>query len=94
MNGSLSKDKNELLFSRFGINYNNEPEFFKKGSIVIRETKEHILKRMEERPDTISTTLSKEQVEALSEGSIETVVLHCDVIRDKPFWEEHPDLLD
>ena len=49
---------------------------------------------MEERPDTISTTLSKEQVEALSEGSIETVVLHCDVIRDKPFWEEHPDLLD
>lgn len=26
LNGSFSKDKNEILFSRFGINYNNEPE--------------------------------------------------------------------
>ena len=94
LRGTLSKDKNELLFSRFGINYNNEPEFFKKGSIVIREKRDLILKRMEEKPDTISTSLTKEQVAALSEGSYETVVLHCDVIRDNPFWNEHPDLLD
>lgn len=94
LRGTLSKDKNELLFSRFGINYNNEPEFFKKGSVVIREKRNLILKRMEEKPDTISLSLTKEQVAALSEGSYETVVLHCDVIRDSPFWEEHPDLLD
>lgn len=25
------------MFSRFGINYNNEPEMFKKGSIVLRD---------------------------------------------------------
>ena len=93
LRGTLSKDKNELLFSRFGINYNNEPEFFKKGSVVIREKRDLILKRMEEKPDTISLSLTKEQVAALSEGSYETVVLHCDVIRDSPFWEEHPDLL-
>ena len=34
----MSKDKNERLFSEFGINYNNEPEQFKRGSVVIRHT--------------------------------------------------------
>ena len=94
LNGSLSSEKNEILFSRFGINYNNEPEIFKKGSIVIRETKERILERMETKPATISCPFSKEEIESLSDGAYETVVLHCDVIRDKPFWEEHPTLLD
>lgn len=34
---TLAKDKNEILFSRFGINYNNEPEMYKKGSVVFRD---------------------------------------------------------
>ncbi|KAI9682849.1 MAG: tRNA-His guanylyltransferase [Trizodia sp. TS-e1964] len=29
--------KNELLFKRFNINYNNEPEQFRKGSIMFRD---------------------------------------------------------
>lgn len=37
--GTFSKDKNEILFSRFGINYNNEPEIFKKGSVVFRDVR-------------------------------------------------------
>ena len=53
-----------------------------------------ILKRLKERPDTISTHLTIEDVEKMNEESFETVVLHCDVIRDNPFWTEHPDLLD
>lgn len=35
--GTLSADKNEILFSRFGINYNNEPDMYKKGSVLFRE---------------------------------------------------------
>ncbi|RAL68152.1 hypothetical protein DID88_008862 [Monilinia fructigena] len=35
--GSLAADKNEILFSRFGINYNNEPEIYKKGSVMFRD---------------------------------------------------------
>lgn len=35
--GTFSSDKNEILFSRFGINYNNEPEIFKKGSVIFRD---------------------------------------------------------
>ncbi|EGX48386.1 hypothetical protein AOL_s00080g15 [Orbilia oligospora ATCC 24927] len=34
--GTLAKDKNEILWSRFGVNYNNEQEMFKKGSVVYR----------------------------------------------------------
>lgn len=67
---------------------------YKKGSIVIREKRDLLLKRMKERPDTISTSLTIEEVEAMSDVAFETVVLHCDVIRDNPFWTEHPDLLD
>lgn len=35
--GTLAADKNEIMFSRFKINYNNEPEMFKKGSIIFRD---------------------------------------------------------
>ncbi|CRH02978.1 tRNAHis guanylyltransferase, putative [Plasmodium relictum] len=31
-----TKDKNELLFSRYNINYNNIPEMFRRGTIIIR----------------------------------------------------------
>ena len=31
-----SSGKNELLFSQFGINYNNEPEQFRKGTVLVR----------------------------------------------------------
>ncbi len=36
LKGTLAKDKNEILFSEFGINYNNEPDQFKKGTIIIK----------------------------------------------------------
>lgn len=38
--GTVSSDKNELLFTRFGINYNNEPEMYKKGSVIFRDVSE------------------------------------------------------
>jgi tRNA(His) 5'-end guanylyltransferase len=35
--GTSAADKNEILFSKFSINYNNELEIFKKGSVVFRD---------------------------------------------------------
>ena len=35
--GTDKGDKNEILFSRFAINYDKEPEIFKKGSVVFRD---------------------------------------------------------
>ncbi|XP_034826728.2 probable tRNA(His) guanylyltransferase [Maniola hyperantus] len=36
--GTVSADKNEILFKEFNINYNNEPEMYKKGTLLIRKT--------------------------------------------------------
>lgn len=38
MQGTFSKDKHEILFSRFGVNYNGLPAQFRKGSTLIRTT--------------------------------------------------------
>ncbi|XP_058811013.1 probable tRNA(His) guanylyltransferase [Topomyia yanbarensis] len=37
LRGTLSSDKNEILFQEFKINYNNEPEMFRKGTILMRK---------------------------------------------------------
>lgn len=40
--GTFSKDKNEILFAQFGINYNSLPAMFRKGSILVRESEESV----------------------------------------------------
>ncbi|KAI9660789.1 MAG: tRNA-His guanylyltransferase [Alyxoria varia] len=35
---TLARDKHEILYSKFGINYNKEPDIFKKGSIIYWDT--------------------------------------------------------
>lgn len=35
--GTYAADKNEILFSECSINYNNEPEIYKKGSVIFRD---------------------------------------------------------
>ncbi|XP_058442807.1 probable tRNA(His) guanylyltransferase [Malaya genurostris] len=37
LRGTLSEDKNEILFQKFQINYNNEPIMFRKGTILLRK---------------------------------------------------------
>lgn len=37
LRGTFSADKNELLFTDFGINYNNEPAMYRKGTILVRK---------------------------------------------------------
>lgn len=41
LSGTVSSDKNEILFKDFGINYNNEPECFKKGTVLYRDVSQH-----------------------------------------------------
>ena len=37
LKGTLAGDKNEILYSQFDINYNNEPAQFKKGTTIIKK---------------------------------------------------------
>jgi len=91
--GTLSKDKNEILFSRFGINYNNEEEMCKKGSVVFRE---YDTPPPENGGEEVGTeeTLSKCQMEKRRkmQRKAKVVVRFCDVIRNA-FWEERPWIL-
>ena len=57
MKGSFSKDKHEILFSQCGgINYNEMPEIYKRGTLLLRmstKDKKHPLKeeiKQEEKP--------------------------------------------
>lgn len=61
--GTVSSDKNEILFSRYGINYNNEPEIFKKGSVLFRDVSSKSLGK------TISTTCMSNVADVVSVGT-------------------------
>ncbi|KAH8118188.1 tRNAHis guanylyltransferase [Phellopilus nigrolimitatus] len=37
LRGTVSNQKHEILFSRFGVNYNGIPARYRKGSILVRE---------------------------------------------------------
>lgn len=41
LDGTLAKDKHEILFTELGLNYNGEPAMFKKGSVWVRGDKKH-----------------------------------------------------
>lgn len=79
LQGTVAADKNEILFSQFGINYNNEPEMFKKGTLLKWEKATplppNLTKRQEDRR---RKTLGKTRIE----------VKHCDLIRDDELWRE------
>jgi len=80
--GTFSEDKNEMLFSRFGINYNNEPEMFKKGSVVFRNVSKpkqyakrrclHIQYNVDTPGTAIVTHTSKETSNQITDEELES----------------------
>lgn len=77
LKGTLSSDKNELLHSSFNINYNNLPEIYRKGSVLIKQ-------------EIDFKTLNQKGVEVVRKKKVVTI-LHADIIYNK-FWEEHSEL--
>jgi hypothetical protein len=76
--GTTADVKNNLLFEKFNINYNNLPQIFRKGSIVYRKQVEEVGK--------------KENGEVIKRLRMRIVVEHEDIIRDG-FWTAHPYIL-
>jgi tRNA(His) 5'-end guanylyltransferase len=70
----MSDYKNELLFSQFGINYNDLPAVMRKGSIIVKKVVEETMERS---PGVF--------VQKRRKGF---AVLHEDLIRDH-FWIDH-----
>lgn len=106
LKGTLSSDKNEILWSKFSVNYNNEPEIYKKGSVAFRTYELVDLPTQQDDtsrqgPNAAETEeiveeqdLSKTQKEKMKKArqKAEIVVEHIDIIRDE-FWLRRPWLL-
>ncbi|KFY30720.1 hypothetical protein V493_01719 [Pseudogymnoascus sp. VKM F-4281 (FW-2241)] len=97
--GTLAADKNEILFSRFGMNYNNEPDIYKKGSIIFRdyelvEATTSAPALNEEALTAPEMALSKTQAEKERKArqKAKIVIQHVDFIKDD-FWEQRPWIL-
>ncbi|XP_054648161.1 probable tRNA(His) guanylyltransferase isoform X1 [Dunckerocampus dactyliophorus] len=87
LKGTLAAGKNEILFSEFDINYNNEPAIHRKGTTLIWEKQDETLTKQmnlanDEKKDVL-VTRTRKSVQAY----------HCDIIGEQ-FWEQHPDVLE
>ncbi|KAI5785939.1 Thg1 C terminal domain-containing protein [Geopyxis carbonaria] len=87
---TVAADKNEILFKRFGINYNDEPEMFRKGSVIYREYEEETIALLGDEEEELSKTRQKKIARQIRKADV--VTRHVDVIKDA-FWEERPWLL-
>lgn len=81
---TFAKDKNEILFSEFGINYNNELAIYRKGTIIVRVAKDV------RDPAGLSDRQLQREEKKLKKAALE--VLHVDLIGDE-FWTQRPWLL-
>lgn len=87
--GTVSSTKNEILFSQFGINYNNEPEMFKKGTVLVRDLGND--NNNQEPGIALSERQKQRMTKRYSKAEIEQ--LHVDIIGDA-FWTARPWLAD
>ncbi|KAI0566931.1 tRNAHis guanylyltransferase [Gracilaria domingensis] len=99
LKGTNSKEKNEMLFSQFNVNYNNEPQMFRKGSLIVRKLSSDFEKvrkrrRLEEHSNGGSHSFVVPITETKQPEASETdfEVLHVDIIKDD-FWEKYASLL-
>jgi tRNA(His) guanylyltransferase len=98
LKGTVAADKNELLFSRFQVNYNNEPSIFRKGSVLFRDYELEVrpVDRVRETDDmsfggSTDQEISKTQAEKTRKTKAKAMVVikHIDLINDE-FWERRP----
>eukprot|EP00039_Didymoeca_costata_P030025 m.27576 g.27576 ORF g.27576 m.27576 type:complete len:273 (+) comp7909_c0_seq1:241-1059(+) len=81
LRGTVSSDKNELLFSRFGINYSKENPMFRKGSVLTWQ--------LVDIPIVVKVPASTEPKHnnAKVRQRKQVSVTHEDIIGDK-FWKD------
>lgn len=104
LKGTVSSDKNEILWAKFGVNYNNEREIFKKGSLVLREYELVDTMQKDEfgsntdnaKSDgligTKSPSKTQQEKARKARQNAKIIVQHIDVIKDE-FWTARPWLL-
>ncbi|EAS32217.2 tRNA(His) guanylyltransferase [Coccidioides immitis RS] len=108
LKGTVSSDKNEILFSRFGINYNNEPEMFKKGSVLYRDFELQPIERhqahqqlskpredegyTEDGEEPSQVSKTQREKQKKLQRKADIAIAYVDIIKDE-FWEQRPWIL-
>ncbi|CAJ2500106.1 Uu.00g029590.m01.CDS01 [Anthostomella pinea] len=98
MQPTLSADKNEILFSKFKINYNNEPEVFRKGTVVFRDYElvepagQRVADAVDNLAEPVQQSKTQEETDKKRRAKARVVVDHLDIIKDD-FWDRRPWLL-
>ncbi|EXV01943.1 tRNAHis guanylyltransferase family protein [Metarhizium robertsii] len=96
--GTLAADKNEILFSRFHINYNNEPEIYKKGSVIFRDYElvdpgsHSVAAEMDDLAEPVTQSKTQTEKDKKRRAKARVVVQHLDIIKDD-FWDRRPWIL-
>jgi len=80
LKGTLTEHKNELLHSKFGVNYAALPELYRKGSTLIRR---HVLTEVKKMTDGRPVMRERPSIP----------ILHEDIIKDG-FWIDNPHILN
>ncbi|KAL1431014.1 hypothetical protein MTO96_014424 [Rhipicephalus appendiculatus] len=81
LRGTVSSDKNEILFQEFQTNYNNLPALYRKGTVVIREP-------INDKSSGDCSKVSKNRKHA---KAFRITALNVDIIQ-KDFWSKYPPL--
>ncbi|XP_077182531.1 putative tRNA(His) guanylyltransferase isoform X4 [Paroedura picta] len=87
LQGTLAGDKNEILFSEFNINYNNEPLMYRKGTVLVWQKVNQVIRKKVKIPK--ETEDEEVEVTRLKKTP---VPLNCDIIGDQ-FWDQYPEIL-
>ncbi|MCJ1296492.1 tRNA-His guanylyltransferase [Xylographa carneopallida] len=92
--GTVAADKNEILFTKYGINYNEEPEIFRKGSFFGVLDTPSTQDSLNDCEFEVSAPTSKTQQEKEKRKRAKTSILieHPDLIKDD-FWQRRPWLM-
>ncbi|XP_054831846.1 probable tRNA(His) guanylyltransferase isoform X2 [Eublepharis macularius] len=87
LQGTLAGEKNEILFSEFNINYNNEPLMYRKGTVLVWQKVNKVIKKKIKIPEE-----TEEKEVEVTRIKMTAVPLHCDIIGDQ-FWDQYPEIL-
>ncbi|KAL5751891.1 hypothetical protein ACOSP7_022066 [Xanthoceras sorbifolium] len=79
LKGTQTREKNELLIQKFGIDYYQLPIMFRQGSSVFRVEAEK--------------SMAYENGSPAEKLQNKVIVSHCNII-EHSFWKEHPSILD
>ncbi|EJD06810.1 tRNAHis guanylyltransferase [Fomitiporia mediterranea MF3/22] len=110
LRGTVSSQKHEILFSRFGINYNNIEPQFRKGSIIVREVNpEASVDPPSSSPTSVTTAAQEAAPDAPMDDASADPSSKYRSAKKRPrstlrvlhedligdgFWEQRPGLLD